>query len=706
MHRPADDQPRAETALSRVAARILGSCTGFRRYLYALVLTVVAFLARLAIAPVDGGIQYVTFFPAVAISAVIGGLGPGLFSAVIGVTLATYFFWFPYQAWVFEFRYQTALSNAVFLIDALLVCSAIEAMHRFYRKYVDAERELRLAASVFHNSVEGVMVTDGTATIQAVNPAFTEITGYMADEAIGNKPSMLRSDHQRDDFYLSMWVDLTQNGRWQGELWNRRKNGEAFLEWLTINRVVDGDGVPVRYVGVFHDITESRQKDERIRHLAFHDALTNLPNRALILDRLRHALERAKREGGRLSVTFIDLDRFKPVNDSLGHAAGDLLLQEVASRIRCRLRSMDTLARLGGDEFVVLMEDLQSAEDCASLGQAIIAEISRPVELGGYTVQVGASLGMAFFPEDGGEPDELMKRADLAMYAAKAAGRNTFRFFQQHMLDEASRRLGLEMELRQAVANGELELHYQPKVDLATGNPVAAEALVRWRHATRGLVPPADFIPLAEESDLILALGDWVLDEACRQAAVWRNCGFELKLAVNVTARQLDKGDLAERIARLTELHGIPPSTLEIEVTESMVMTHPDQAAMLLASLREIGVSVAIDDFGTGCSSLACLRRLPIDVLKIDRSFVMQADCDEEDAEIVKTIVALSKTLRLAVVAEGIETAGQEALLRSIGCDRGQGYFFSRPLPAAEFESWMKPRIHAEPGRRDTCTAV
>lgn len=374
---------------------------------------------------------------------------------------------------------------------------------------------------------------------------------------------------------------------------------------------------------------------------------------------------------------------------------GDLLLQEVASRMRSRLRTMDTLARLGGDEFVVLMEDVASTEDCAALAQTLIAEIFRPVALNGSTVQVGASLGMAFFPEDGGDPDELMRRADVAMYAAKAAGRNTYRFFQQHMLDEASRGLALEMELRQAVADGELELHYQPKMDLAGGVPVGVEALVRWRHPSRGLVPPGDFIPLAEESDLILALGDWVLDEACRQAGVWRGSGRPLRIAVNVTARQLEKGNLAERIAGLCARHGIPPSALEIEVTESTVMSSPDRAAALLAGLRKIGVAVAIDDFGTGYSSLAYLRRLPLDVIKIDRSFVMHADRDEEDAEIVRTIVALGQNLRLTVVAEGIENAGQEALLKSLACDQGQGYFFSRPVPAAELEAWLAARAGA-----------
>jgi len=553
----------------------------------------------------------------------------------------------------------------------------------------EAEEELRLAASVFHNSAEGVLVTDAAGIIVSVNPAFAEITGYAESEVLGQKPSLLRSDRQEAEFYRAMWKALIEEGCWQGEIWNRKKSGEAYLEWLTINRIDDHAGTPVRYVSVFHDITELRRKDERIHHLAFHDALTGLPNRTLMHDRLQQALERARRENTRLSVTFIDLDRFKSVNDALGHDIGDLLLQEVARRIKHRLRAADTVARLGGDEFVVLMEELKEAGHCASLAQELIAEIARPMQLRGHAVEIGASMGMAFFPEDGGDPLELMKCADMAMYAAKAAGRNTYRFFQQDMLDRTAQRLTLEMELRRAIANHDLELHYQPQVAMATGKPAGVEALVRWRHPLRGLLPPGEFIPLAEESGLIVELGTWVLDEACRQAAAWRAAGHGIKVAVNVSARELDTGDLVDRIAKLIARHGIVPADLEIELTESTVMANPENVAGVFARLRQLGVGVAVDDFGTGYSSLAYLRRLPIDVLKIDRSFVMDADRNEEDAQIVKTILALGQALKLTVVAEGIETGGQAELLQSLGCDIAQGYFFSRPLPARELEDWL-----------------
>lgn len=375
-----------------------------------------------------------TFFPAVALSAVIGGLWPGLFCALIGVTLATWFFWPPFGAFTFDLQYETILSNAVFLLDAILVCTFIEAMHRFYRKFVDVSKELSLSASVFHNSAEGVLITDADNTILSVNPAFTEITGYSSDEAIGQKPSLLHSDRNEPAFYQAMWRALNGEGCWKGEIWNRRKDGEAYLEWLTINRIDDSNGVPVRYVAVFHDITELRRRDEKIRHLAFHDALTGLPNRALFEDRLRHAIARLDREGGYLAVAFVDFDEFKAVNDSHGHDIGDLLLQEASRRIKHCLRVADTVARLGGDEFVILMEDMRPDQACADLAEKIIAEIACPMDLRGHAVQVSASIGVSFYPQDGTLPFELMKRADLAMYAAKSAGRNTFRFFQPDML--------------------------------------------------------------------------------------------------------------------------------------------------------------------------------------------------------------------------------------------------------------------------------
>jgi diguanylate cyclase (GGDEF)-like protein/PAS domain S-box-containing protein len=566
----------------------------------------------------------------------------------------------------------------------------VEANAALEERVAARTAELQLAASVFHNTTEGVSVTDANGFILSVNPAFTDITGYSAEDAVGRKPSLLRSDHHGPEFYRQLWEALLRQGRWQGEIWNRRKDGEAYLEWLTISMVPGADGKPFRYVAVFHDITELRRKDEHIRHLAYHDALTGLPNRLLLLDRLDHAIAGRRREGQRLAFVFLDLDRFKTVNDSLGHDVGDKLLEQVAQRLVASLRASDTVARMGGDEFVVLLDKVDEPADCANLAEKISAALAVPIAVDGHAIPMGCSMGIAVFPEDGVTPLDLMKNADAAMYAAKAAGRGTYRFFQPGMTEQTAQRLRLEVELRQAIANGELELHYQPKVCLASGSASGFEALVRWRHPVRGLVSPGEFIPVAEDAGLIGDIGDWVLAEACRQGGEWIAAGYAgVKIAVNVSAKQLQQGDLAARIEELARLHDIPPSMLEAEITESAVMADPERAAAIFHRLRAIGVTVAVDDFGTGYSSLAYLRRLPIDVLKIDRSFVMDADRNDEDAEIVRTILALGTTLKLLIVAEGVETQRQADLLQAAGCPLAQGYLYSRPVPAAEAREWL-----------------
>ena len=463
--------------------------------------------------------------------------------------------------------------------------------------------------------------------------------------------------------------------------------------WIAINRINGVVGAPLRYASVFHDITELRRKDEQIRHQAFHDALTGLPNRALMQDRLLHALERAKREAGRLSVTFIDLDRFKAINDGLGHDVGDLLLQEVARRIKSRMRTADTVARLGGDEFVVLMEDLREVGDCADLAQELIAEIARPMELSGHAVEISASMGMAFYPEDGSNPLELMKRADLAMYAAKSAGRNTYRFFQQDMQDQVSQRLALEMALRLAFTQRNLELHYQPKVDLGHGQGYfGVEALVRWRHPLRGLLLPADFIPLAEECGLISELGELVLDEVSTISRL-EDCRHALKVPFMFWRTRWKRENLVARISELTTHHGSSrPGNRAYRRRGDGVFENTPPACSLACS---DGVAVAVGDFCAGYSSLAYLRQLPINTLKINHSFVTDADHNEEDAQIVKTILALGRMFKLTMEAEGVETSHQAKLLQSFGCGIAQGYLFSPPLPASEFEDWLNKAIDA-----------
>jgi diguanylate cyclase (GGDEF)-like protein len=437
-----------------------------------------------------------------------------------------------------------------------------------------------------------------------------------------------------------------------------------------------------------------RRKDDDLHHLAFHDALTGLPNRALLLDLMEQSIAMAVRHQERRGIIFVDLDQFKIVNDSLGHDAGDALLKEAARRLKAALRQSDTVARVGGDEFVVVLNHGASTEGYAVAARNLLASLAAPMELCGTVVPLGASLGLACFPDHANRPDELLKCADMAMYEAKASGRGRFLFFEAAMASASAQRLQLESDLRRAIAEGELQLFYQPKVSLLTQTLSGVEALVRWRHPVRGLVQPMDFIPLAESSGLIVPLGDWVLEEACRQSAVWRAQGLAaIKIAVNISASQMLRDGFVDRFAALTRKYGIPPSDLEVELTESVIMADAAASARVLADLRRICVPIAMDDFGTGYSSLSYLRQLPIDVLKIDRSFVMSADQDESAAEIVKMIIGLAETLKLEVVAEGVETEQQAVFLKACGCRTAQGHLYAKPKPAADFEKWMA--LHA-----------
>jgi len=550
-----------------------------------------------------------------------------------------------------------------------------------------AERteKMRLAAVAIENTAEGVMVTDKEATILEVNPAFTRITGYPPEAVLGQKSMLLRSSKQPVEFYEQIWERLRREGRWAGELWSCRQDGEAFLERRVVNSVCAADGTVTHYVNVLSDITETHLKDERIRHLAFHDALTGLPNRFLLDDRIADGIAVATRERSRLAILFIDLDQFKGVNDELGHHVGDLLLQQAAGRIQSRIRSYDTLARLGGDEFVILLRGVGDGRHCARVAEAVLEELQKPIEVLSHRLYISGSIGISMFPEDGTDGNTLMKNADTAMYEAKGAGRNTFRYFQAEMYEQTRHRRELESELRLAIDQGELELHYQAKVGAASSQVVGYEALLRWKSPQRGMVPPDEFIPLAEESGLIGRLGEWVIDRACRQIADWHAAGQGWqRVAINVSARQLLSDDVAGYLREAIQREGVPPHLIEVELTESVLMSRPDSAADALRTLKALGVTVAIDDFGTGYSSLAYLRRLPIDVLKIDRSFVVEAEADANGQAIIQTILMLGKTLNLVVVAEGVETARQADLLRTLGCDLLQGYYFARPLPSEQ----------------------
>ncbi len=547
--------------------------------------------------------------------------------------------------------------------------------------------KLRLHAAVVDSTHDGVMITDLGGSIVSVNRAFTEVTGYSREEALGCNPRILRSGRHERAFYQAMWAELAATGHWQGELWNRRKNGELYPEWLTLNAVRDERGVLTHYVAVFTDLSKLKSTEERLSHLAHHDPLTGLPNRLLVLSRLEHAIEVAQRKGQRLAALYLDLDRFKTVNDSLGHSVGDELLRAVAGRLRQRLRDEDTIGRLGGDEFMVLLEDLDAPEDAAVVANDLIAALDEAFVLpSGPEVFIHASVGISLYPDDGDDHLALARNADAAMYRAKAEGRNTYGFYTEDLTRLASQRLELETRLRRALHNDEFVLFYQPVISVTDGRLLGAEALVRWQPPGEPMVPPAAFIPLAEETGLIVPLGEWVLQRACRQLAEWLAEGCELDtMAVNLSVEQIRRRDMEAVLRAVLAESGLPAARLELEITESSLMDQGDAAEALLAALKALGVSLAIDDFGTGYSSLAYLKRFSIDRLKIDRSFIKDLADDRNDLAIASAVVAMARALGISVQAEGVETEAQLALLREMGCGTYQGYLCSPPLPADEF---------------------
>ncbi|MBC7950717.1 MAG: EAL domain-containing protein [Rhodospirillaceae bacterium] len=550
-----------------------------------------------------------------------------------------------------------------------------------------AEAGLQMAAAVFQHTGEGIVVTDELGRIQRINPAFSAITGYAAEEVVGRSPALLKSDRQAPDFYKTMWQTLTASGRWQGEIWNRRKNGEAYLEWLTINAVRNEHGEVAHYVGVFDDISELHEKEQRIRHQAYHDALTGLANRTLLTDRLEHAIATADRGELKVAVMFLDLDRFKVVNDSLGHDVGDELLKAVAHRLKGSLRRADTVARLGGDEFVILCTHWDNPGEIAQLGDKVLDLLKEPFAISGHDLHVGCSIGISLFPADGEDARTLLKNADTAMYTVKEGGRDGYRFFDASMNAQAVERLTLENALRQAVERQEFEVYYQPKIYLHTGRVAGMEALVRWHHPTQGMISPVRFIPLAEETGLVIAMGEWVLRQSCRQVRLWAEAGVNPgPVAVNVSARQLGLADFAARVAAILEEEGVAPGAIDLEITETAIMSDPDRAAAQLEQLADMGVRIALDDFGVGYSSLGYLKRLPISVLKMDRSFIQDVIENEDSAQLARGIVRLAMALDIDVVAEGVETIEQVEFLRACGCGMVQGYYYSRPLPPAKLD--------------------
>ena len=553
------------------------------------------------------------------------------------------------------------------------------------RQREDRER-LRQAAAVFDCTREGVLVTDRTGAIVHVNRALVEITGYTVEEVLGKRPNMFKSGHHDLEFYQGVFKSLQETGDWHGEIWNRRKNGEIYPQWQTVRAITDEKGQLTHYVAVFTDISAIKKSQTDLARLVHHDPLTDLPNRLLFTDRTEQALTSAQRHKTGCALLMIDLDHFKIINDSLGHNVGDLLLKGIAVRLKEQLRDIDTVARLGGDEFIILLPGLQQASDADNIATKLLNCFGAPFQAGEHEFFISASIGTSLYPRDGCDVATLVKNADAAMYRSKAKGRNRVESYTRDLTAQASERVALEHELRRAIERDELFLYYQPKISLVDHSLVGAEALIRWRHPTFGDVPPEHFIPLAEENGMILQIGDWVLETACRQMFEWSRIYQPLgPLSVNLAGAQLRQPNLLVRIEQLLKDNRLRPDLLQLEITENFIMSQAEEALAVLHQLKHLGVQLAIDDFGTGYSSLSYLKRLPLDILKIDQSFVRGLPDDPHDAAIVRAIIALGRSMQFTVIAEGVETQAQQQFLAAEGCEQIQGYIVSLPLPPDEF---------------------
>jgi len=550
--------------------------------------------------------------------------------------------------------------------------------------------KLEQAATVFEFSKEGIIVTDADNKIVSVNRSFVEITGYSAEEVIGCNPKILSSGHQSRDFYEHMWADIAETGSWQGEVWDRRKNGEVYPEALTIIRVKNAEGVVINHLAIFSDISERRLAQERIQQLAHYDVLTGLPNRVLFNDRLEQAMISAQRNHSKISLLFLDIDRFKQINDTLGHGVGDQLLQSVGQRLLECVREQDTVSRQGGDEFIVVLSDA-GAEGAELVAEKIMQNITHPYIIEQHDLRITASIGIAVYPDHAQDSESLIKYADVAMYQAKESGRNCYLHFAPAMNASSYERLQLETALRGALERDELRVYYQSQVNLSDGHVVGCEALVRWQHPSLGMIYPEKFIPLAEETGLVVAINYWVLEHAIKQCRAWRDAGFEsLTMSVNLSALQFRQHNLLQQIRDLLQKYAVPASALDLELTEGILMQGVERTLATLHELSAMGVIISIDDFGTGYSSLSYLKRFPIQQMKIDQSFVRDVTTDASDATMVRTIILMAHSLRLQVIAEGVETQEQVVFLRQCGCEYAQGYYFSRPVPAPEFEKQLK----------------
>ncbi len=576
----------------------------------------------------------------------------------------------------------------------------IEERKRTEQALRESESNLMLASVVFNDSSDAIVITDSDSVILKVNDAFTKITGYSADEIVGCKPSVLKSDKHNDAFYQEMWNAINSEEKWEGEIWNKRKNGEVYPEWERITKVVDEAGNITNFIATFTDITEKKKKEEHIHYLVHYDALTGLPNRPLFRNQLTNVLARSKRNDQAGAILLMNIDRFKSINDSLGHDVGDELLIQFSKRLVQCIRKEDIVARLSADEFIVLMCELNDEKGKVAHTAEIIAlkmleNLATPMNIAGHELMITASIGVTMFPKDGNTVDSLIMQADTALYRAKESGLNNVQFFEPEMEKIAIKRMEIEYALRRAVLYGQLMVYYQPQIDINSDKIIGAESLLRWEHPTMGMVSPADFIPIAEDSGLIVDIGTWVLESACKQIKEWEDKGEfnSLKhVAVNISARQFSQLDFVSTVISIIEQYQIAPCHLELELTESALVTNVDETRDKLKVLKDFGVCVSVDDFGTGYSSLAYLQKFPIDVLKIDQSFIKDLESDFSDKTIVKTIIAMAKTLDLHVIAEGVENDRQLAYIKQEGCDCFQGYLCSPAVKPETFYDLLQQR--------------
>ena len=604
-----------------------------------------------------------------------------------------------------EYRFRHADGHYRWINDSVVVVrDAAGAITNLTGAWLDvtdrrqAEERARLIAQVFESSQEGIFITDERARILSINRAFSRITGYALGEVLGKTPALLKSGRQDGAFYAAMWAQINAEGHWGGEIWNRRKSGEVYPEWLTINAIRDDQGQVRQYLGIFTETSSRKAAEERILHLANYDALTDLPNRALLADRARVALSTAGRQRTPLTVMHLNVDHFGRINESLGHEVGDQVLCEVALRLTGVLRTDDTVCRLGGDDFILLLPNT-SARDSAQLSLRLMAAVAEPLNvMSNQVLHLTASVGVAEYPDNGSDLARLTQAAESAVHQAKREGRNTVRFFSLNLQEQIQDALALTRDLRWAQERGQLVLHYQPKVNAVTQRIVGAEALIRWQHPTRGLVPPSRFIPIAEESGLIQEIGTWVIRRALAQTAEWQAAGLPVvPVAVNLSVVQFRHPGLRDSLAEALRDSGLPAAMLELELTESVAMEDSTFTIATIASLKQLGVTLSIDDFGTGYSSLSYLKRFAVDKLKIDQSFVRGLHHDPQDEAIVTTVISLARSLGLTTVGEGVETTEQRDFLRRNGCDELQGYLFSRPLPAEAFETLLRSSVGVAP---------